>query len=81
MNHAFLRMSERLTWQRGREPDSAAQSKPSSSKSDGKVEKVGFLYNQQEIDQEQYLTGKKVDKAFNDYLARENRNFEDSLNP
>jgi len=74
-------MSERLTWQRGREPDSATQSKASSSKSDGKVEKVGFLYNQQEIDQEQYLTGKKVDKAFNDYLARENRNFEDSLNP
>ena len=45
-------MSERLTWQRGREPDSATQSKASSSKSDGKVEKVGFLYNQQEIDQE-----------------------------
>jgi len=74
-------MSDRLTWQRGR--DEAKREAPSSAVSSGGVkgEKLDFLYKQQEIDQEQYLTGKKVDKAFNDYLARENRNFESSLDP
>jgi len=75
-------MSDRLTWQRGGDGakrDEAPSAVPSGST--GKGEKLDFLYKQQEIDQEQYLTGKKVDKAFNDYLARENRNFESSLDP
>jgi hypothetical protein len=78
-------MSEnRLTWQRGRDPaelkpaQSAGTSGPTGS---GDVKKIGFMYDQQGIDQEQYLTGKKVDKAFNDYLAREKRNFDSSLDP
>ena len=75
-----LRMGERLTWQRGREeaPKSSILSKFESG---DKVEKIGFLYDQQQTDRESYLTGKKVDKAFDDYLDREKRNFENSLNP
>jgi len=73
-------MGERLTWQRGREeaPKSSILSKFESG---DKVEKIGFLYDQQQTDRESYLTGKKVDKAFDDYLDREKRNFENSLNP
>ncbi|CAG5099256.1 Oidioi.mRNA.OKI2018_I69.XSR.g16385.t1.cds [Oikopleura dioica] len=73
-------MGERLTWQRGRE-EAPKSSIPSKFENGEKAEKIGFLYNQQETDREQYLTGKKVDKAFDDYLDREKRNFENSLNP
>lgn len=73
-------MGERLTWQRGRE-EAPKSSIPSKFESGDKVEKIGFLYDQQQTDRESYLTGKKVDKAFDDYLDREKRNFENSLNP
>ena len=75
-----LRMGERLTWQRGRE-EAPKSSIPSKFESGDKAEKIGFLYDQQQTDRESYLTGKKVDKAFDDYLDREKRNFENSLNP
>jgi len=74
-------MADRLTWQRGRDAAPAKPEPSTASAAADKTSRVDFLYQQQEIDQEHYLTGKKVDKAFNDYLARENRNFESSLNP
>jgi len=64
----------------GRE-EAPKSSIPSKFESGDKVEKIGFLYDQQQTDRESYLTGKKVDKAFDDYLDREKRNFENSLNP